>query len=149
MKKIRIPRAFSLLLTLGLLAAYSSQSQSTSASDEKVKQETKGAVEASKDYAAQKKAEYQKKVESQLDEFTRGIDELKMKAEKSGAKAKAELNKEIAALEQQKEVVSKKLSELKSSSAEAWEDLKARTDSAMTELKKSYDRAVSRFKERR
>src|SRR5213075_1007699 len=100
--------------------------------------------EASKDYAAQKKAEYQKKVESQLDEFTRGIDELKMKAENSGAKAKAELNKEISALEQQKEVVSKKLSELKSSSAEAWEDLKARTDSAMTELKKSYDRAVSR-----
>ena len=141
-------RALAVLLTLGLLAEFSSQSQRASASNEKVKKETKDAVEASKD-SAQKKAEYQKRVESQLDEFVRGINELKMKAEKSGAKAKAELDKEIAAVEQQKEVVSKKLSELKSSSAEAWDDFKSRMDSALNELKKSYDRAVSRFKERR
>ena len=150
MKKIRliIPRALSLLLILGLLAVCSGQSQRASTSDEKATKETKDSAEASKDYAARKKAEYQKKIESQLDEFSRGIDELKMKAEQSGAKAKAELNKEIAALEQQKEVVSKKLSELQSSGAEAWEYFKSRVDSAMKELKKSYDRTVSRFKER-
>jgi arginine utilization protein RocB len=137
-----------LLLSLIAAAACGTRSGKGSTSEDELKRETKEAVEAAKRYAAQKKEEYQREMQSELDALSKEIDELKVEAKKSRAKARVELEKQIGELEKNKEVASHKLSELRSRSAEAWEDMKARLDSAMAKLKKSYEETAARFKKK-
>jgi hypothetical protein len=137
-----------LLFSLIIGIACSTEREKDSASGQKVKQETKEALDAARKYAAQKKEQYQREMEAELDSLSRDIQELKAKAEKAGAKTRVEVTKQIAELEKQKEVVSRKLRELQAHSAEAWEGMKAGIDSAIAELKKSYERTASRFKKK-
>ena len=66
--------------------------EKTEASVEKVKEETKEALEAAKAYTLQQKQEYREKIEAKLDEFDIIITQLKSRAEKATDEAKAKLN---------------------------------------------------------
>ena len=139
---------YGLLLALIFGIACTTKRDKNSASEQKVKDETREALDAARAYAAQKKEEYQRQMEVELDSLSREIEQLKAKAEKAGAKTRAEVKEQIAELEKQKEVVNQKLRELRSHGVEAWEGLKAEIDSAIAELKKLYERIASRFKKK-
>ena len=64
-------------------------------SAEDVKQETKEALDAAKEYALQQKEEYQKKMETKLEELDNRIDKVKAEAKESTEEAKAGLEKRI------------------------------------------------------
>jgi hypothetical protein len=62
------------------------------------------------------------------------------------ADAQTEVNQKIAALEAQKDSLTKKAEELKATSADAWKDMSAGIGRALDELEASYQEAVASFK---
>jgi len=70
---------------------------------------------------------------------------LKTKAKELSDDAKREFNKEMKEFQKKQEVADKKLKDLKSASAKAWEKIKAEMESAIDELDKQYNKMVSRF----
>lgn len=91
------------------------------------------------------KEAYEKKLQSQLDEWSADIDKLKAKVDSAGADAKLEYYKQIEELRSMKDEAGKKLDELKEAGEGAWEDLKAGMDSAWDSLSSSIKSATSRF----
>jgi len=92
------------------------------------------------------KEDYQEKLEAQLKEWSRKIDQLKNAAEKLAADAQVTYHRQIDALRGKQEAAQKKLQELKESGEGAWESLKAGIDRAWDELKQGVEGALSRFK---
>lgn len=92
------------------------------------------------------KEAYEKKLQSQLDEWNAEIDKLKAKADRAEADAQLEYYKEIEDLRSMQQAANSKLVELKSSSDDAWEDIKAGADSAWDSLGRAIKSAASRFK---
>ena len=93
-----------------------------------------------------KKEDYEKKLQSQLDEWKEDIDKLKAKAEKAGSEAQAEYRKQLQALKKKQDEAKEKLSELQHHSSDAWEDLKVGIDMAWEDLKEAIKSANARFK---
>jgi len=92
------------------------------------------------------KEDYQAKLEAQLKEWSRKIDQLKSAAEKVAADARVTYHQQIDALRGKQEAAQKKLQELRESGEGAWESLKAGIDRAWDELKQGVEGALSRFK---
>ena len=92
------------------------------------------------------KEDYQEKLEAQLKEWSRKIDQLKSAAEKLAADAQVTYHQQIDALRGKQEAAQKKLHELKETSEGAWEFLKAGIDRAWDELKQGVEGAFSRLK---
>lgn len=89
---------------------------------------------------------YEKKLQSQLDEWRADIDKLKAKADAAEADTQLEYYKQIEELRSMQDTASEKLVELKDASDDAWEDLKAGLDRAWHSLSVSVKSASSRFK---
>ena len=92
------------------------------------------------------KEDYQEKLEAQLKEWSRKIDQLKSAAEKLAADAQVTYHRQIDALRGKQEAAQKKLQELKATGEGAWEFLKVGIDRAWDELKQGVEGALSRFK---
>ena len=118
----------------------------TQVSSEDVKRETGEALETTKTYLAQQKEKYQKDAESTLNDLNDKIKGLQSKAEQAGTDTKAKYNEIIEGLRKKQEEAQNKLNDLKSKSADAWEDVKSGMDAALENLKNSYNDAVSHFK---
>lgn len=91
------------------------------------------------------KEAYEKKLQSQLDEWAADIDKLKAKADSAEGDAQLEYYKEIEELRSMQAAANKKLGELKDAGDDAWEDLKAGMDNAWNSLSSSIKSAASRF----
>ncbi|MCX5891562.1 MAG: hypothetical protein NTW80_01050 [Deltaproteobacteria bacterium] len=89
--------------------------------------------------------EYQEKMEAQFKELTAKLEELKGKATKAGADAKAEMTKQIEALKPKLEAAQQKIHELKAASGPAWEKLKEGSEKAMADLKQTWESVKSKF----
>ncbi|MEQ8802255.1 sll1863 family stress response protein [Haliea sp.] len=92
------------------------------------------------------KEAYEKKLQSQLDEWRADIDKLKAKADSAEADVQLDYYKQIEELRSMQDAASEKLVELKDASDDAWEDLKAGLDNAWHSLSISVKSASSRFK---
>ena len=92
------------------------------------------------------KEEYQKKLQSQLDEWGLEIDRLKAVAGKAKAGLQGEYYKEVEDLRCKQLDAQKKLHELKDASGDAWEDLKGGIEGAWDSLSTGVKKAASRFK---
>jgi peptidoglycan hydrolase CwlO-like protein len=103
-----------------------------------------GALEVITDAALQEKEAYQKRVESELNEFDARIDDLKAKAERLGPEARAALDKDIDELRTKREGAQKMLLDLKSARGKAWDEAKSKLDAAIDDLKRTYSRARRR-----
>lgn len=134
-----------IVLSLALLEFGQNESVKRSASDGDVRRETAEALQAARAYTVHRKQEYQQKVEARLDELAKGIAALQTKAERAGARGKAELNAMIGELQLKKEAARRHFEELKASSAEAWVDLRVAMETAMKDLERGYERARGRF----
>ena len=88
---------------------------------------------------------FREQTEARLAEYEKEIDQLQAKAEKFEGDAKAKAEQQLTALRQKRDVVSEKLKELSSSSANAWEQIKSGIDAAMEDLGKAYKKAATEF----
>ena len=92
------------------------------------------------------KNDYQKKIEAQLHQWEAEINLLKAKAQNTEADAKINYQKNLEELKLKKGVAIKRLQEIKTSGAEAFEDLKEGAYKASAELKHGIDSALSHLK---
>jgi len=92
-----------------------------------------------------KKAEYEKKLQTQLEEFSAEIDRLKERADKAEAEAEPWHQKQIEVLQEKHRLAKKKLGELKESSDDAWEDLMVGIASAWDSVAIALKSAQKRF----
>ncbi len=88
---------------------------------------------------------YLKKAESEVQEWTAKLKSLQERSEKSGAKARQELDQHMKAVEDDLTVARKKLDELSGSSGSAWKSLRNGLDRALADIHREYRKATSFF----
>lgn len=91
------------------------------------------------------KQDYEKKLESQLDEWGAQIDKIKAESENVKADARVEYYEKIDDLRKMQITANRKLTELARASDGAWDDLKAGVESAWDSLGSAVKSATSRF----
>ncbi len=113
---------------------------------EKLKDQVRQTVKIGQEYAAQKRSEYQKLMESKINEWSARIGELEAAAKKAEAGTREQAEQKIQDLKTKKADLEAKLNELKQSSSGAWDQMKVGLENASDALKKAYDQALSNFK---
>lgn len=120
------------LLAVASLAVGCDKEKTTSQQIENVKTETKQAVEDMKDYTFAQKAEFVTKMQGQLAELNKNLDQLAVKIEKSSDAVKAEAKPKLQALRDQVAKLNQQLDDAKSATESTWDSVKATS-------KKAYD----------
>jgi hypothetical protein len=92
-----------------------------------------------------KRKAYIEKLRVKLYEWDAAIDRLSAKGGQTVAQAKVEYQKQLAALQAQREEVGKKIKELQEASDSAWQDLKVGADVAWQALGQAVKSAASRL----
>jgi len=100
---------------------------------------------AAKDYLAESKEEFVAAMERKLKQLDSMISELTQQSASYQNDTKAQAEKTLAALREQRSAVDAKLQQMKKASAEAWHEAKASFFSAMGELEKACESAKSKF----
>ena len=124
-----------LAITFLSVAAFTvgcNKDQVTSQQLDKVKTETKQAAQYMKDYTFAQKAEFVKKMQGQLDNLNRDLDQLAAKIESSSDAVKAEAKPKLQALRDQAAQLNKQLDEVKNATESTW-------DSVKNDFKKAYE----------
>jgi len=109
--------------------------ETTAQQFDKAKKETQEAAQETKDYAYAQKAEFVAKMQGQLDEINRDLDQLAAKTEKASDAAKAEAKPKLQALREQTAKLTKQLDEAKNATASTWDDIKASFKKGYGEVK--------------
>ncbi len=110
---------------------------------EEVKEKITDAAKTTGQFALQKKDEYQRLMEKDLAKLDEQIKTLRGKLAEMSGEAKTRAEQQIRKLETQRGEFSKKLDELKSSGADAWQHVKEGVDSSWEKLKSAYDDVAS------
>ena len=109
--------------------------EATAKQIDKVTKETKEAAQEMKDYAYAQKAEFVEKMQIQLSEIHKDLDQLSARIEKSSDAAKAEARPKFQALREQAAKLNKQLDEAKDATESTWDSVKAGTKKAYEGLK--------------
>ena len=109
---------------------------------EKVKTETKQAVQDMKDYTYAQKAEFVEKMRGQLTALNQDLDQLAAKIEKSSDAVKAEAKPKLQALRDQATQLNKQLDEAKNATESTWDSVKGG-------FKKAYEASKDGFQQAR
>ncbi len=134
-------------LILGLSFAGNGRADDQSkASASDLKKQAEQTLETAKKLTVQQKELYQKKAETELSELGDRISALKKKSETLRGEAVQELEAKFKDVKEKQKAAEKKLGELKSSTAQAWQDAKTGLDNAVGSLKRSYDNILKNFK---
>jgi len=115
--------------------------EATAQQFDKVKKETKEAAQDMKDYAYAQKAEFVAKMQGQLDEINRDLDQLAAKVEKASDTAKAEAKPKLQTLRDQAAKLNTQLDEAKNATESTWGDVKAGFKKGYSELKNGFQQA--------
>lgn len=149
---MKIESSITLLALSALLAGCSRSDQANSdiskeapVSAREVKEKTKDAAVAAGSYVAQNKDEFLAAADQKLKELDAKISELAKKSEAYTDDAKAQADKSLATLKDQRGAVSAQYDKLKQASADAWTGIKAGFTAAMDELEKGYEAAKAKF----
>ena len=130
-----------LLITLLSAAAFAvgcNKEPTTSQQIDKVQAEAKQTAQDMKDYTFAQKAEFVEKMQSQLAEINRDLEQLAAKIEKSSDAAKAEAKPKLQALRDQTAKLTKQLDEAKNATESTWDDVKAGFKKGYGELKDGF-----------
>ena len=100
-----------------------------------VGQNVAAATQDMKDYTFSEKDEFVRKMQLQLDDINRDLDQLSMKIEKSTAAAQTEDRPKLKALRDQVLVLNQQLETAKTANATAWEDIKSGIKKGYADLK--------------
>jgi predicted RNase H-like nuclease (RuvC/YqgF family) len=134
--------AFSMML---MLSCTSSEDAAESTTPEAVKKEVKEAAEAVATLTQQEMDSFVDQMESQLNTLETKADDLSSRAQTLQGEAKTAADKKIEILEEKREQARKRLKALKSSSAEAWEELKMGLQASMLRLNQALQEAAAAF----
>jgi len=104
-------------------------------------------VTAAKNYVVESKDEFVAAMDRKLQELDGRIRQLGQKSASYQDDAKAQAEQTLAALRDQRNLVSGKFEEMKKASAERWSEAKSSFFSAMGELEKACDNAKSKLGE--
>jgi len=116
-----------LLLTVLSVAAFTvscDKSQTTSQQLDQVQGKATEAAQDMKDYTFAQKAEFVEKMQSQLTELNRDLDQLAAKIEKSSDAVKAEAKPKLQALREQTAQLNKQLEDVKNATESTWDSVK-------------------------
>lgn len=86
----------------------------------------------------EQKENYQKKIESQLNEWRADIDRLKARARNATAETRLKYQESIDRLEQKMDEGKSKLKDIRESSGEAWESIREGADSIWDTMKATF-----------
>lgn len=89
---------------------------------------------------------FQRALAEQLKDWDAMLAEWRQRAAESKGKARSEVQKQLDAFAQQRELAEQKLFELRAHSGEAWQNLKEGVDRAWQEMRSTMDRIAARFK---
>lgn len=143
-------RSSSMLMLIGLLVALGCEQKSAErtpgkVTTEDVRRDAGQAAETATEYARQSKEEFQKKMDTQLQEMDAKIAKLREKGGDLKDQAKADWDKKMAELETKREAAHAKLAEVSQSSGEAWKDVQQGAQSAWDALDKAFRDASQEF----
>ncbi|MBI3357830.1 MAG: hypothetical protein HY038_13870, partial [Nitrospirae bacterium] len=102
-------------------------------------------IEATKQYTAQQKEDFQRKAHEELVAIQKQISALRGKATEASASTRAGLQKSLNELEKKRDAAKDKLDELRAATDAKWSEVKVGVNSALDELKNSYQKALSRL----
>ncbi len=88
----------------------------------------------------------QGEMEKKLQDWGAKLDEMKAKADQSGADTKAQLEGKIEALTVKRDAMQQQLADLKGSSDEAWHIMKTGLQAAWIDLSDAFEEASAKFK---
>lgn len=94
-----------------------------------------------KDYTFSEKADFVAKMQTQIDDINRELDQISMKIEKSNEAAQTEGRPKLKALRDQVMVLSQQLEKAKGADASGWEDIKSGVKKGYQELKEGFTSA--------
>jgi len=94
----------------------------------------------------ERRQQYEKKAESELNQFDRQVSRLKTDGARESAKTRLRVNQEIQELNEKSQVARLKLRGLEGSSQETWNNMKMGLDAAMKDLETSYRLTASQVK---
>ncbi len=139
------------IMGLGLLimpAAVAVGASNGPVTSDSVMRKAQEAVIATQDYTIQQKDGFQRKAQAELDEVQHHIVRLRGQVELASAEARVDLQKSIWELEKKKDLASRKLAALQSSTASSLEQVKSKAAAAKDDLRGSLNRALSHFPSR-
>jgi DNA repair exonuclease SbcCD ATPase subunit len=111
-------------LSIAAFAVGCNKEQTTSQQIEKVKTETKQAAQEMKDYTFAQKAEFVEKMQGQLAELNKDLDQLSAKIDSSSDTVKAEAKPKLQALRDQAAQLNKQLDEARNATESTWDSVK-------------------------
>lgn len=129
------------LLIMSLLAAAlamgckPSTTETTRQQLDKAQAATKDAAQQMQDYAFAQKTEFVAKMQTQLAELNRSLDELSATIKKSSDTVKAEATPKLAALREQATQLTKQLDKVTHATPSTWSSIKAESEKAYAALK--------------
>jgi ribosome-interacting GTPase 1 len=106
------------------------------------------AVTATKDYTIQQKEEFQRKIQTELEEVQVRITQLRGQVKHASGEARADIRKSIGELEKKKRLVNKNAEAIHSATVSSWEQVKLKIAAAMDDLRASLKRALSHLPSR-
>lgn len=130
-----------LLFSLGHSVVFAGQASLGPA----IAQNTQMVVNESSEAGEQKKEEFYRHLQSQLDEFDSRIEKLQSQGDVLREKARNEFLERLEQLQAQKNELLPKIEKATRSSEAAWEDIKGGLDRAVTDLKVALEQAASNF----
>jgi len=133
-----------LFLLLGFTAVQLGCDQQTSTSKQidKIEAKTASAAQDMKDYTYAQKAEFTEKMQTQLAELNRDLDQLSAKIDASSDAVKADAKPKLQALRDQTAQLNKQLDEVRNATESTW-------DSVKNSFKKAYESSEDGFNQAR
>ena len=108
---------------------------------DKVQEKTAEAAQDMKDYTFAQKAEFTAKMQSQLTEINKDLDQLAARIEKSSDGVKAEAKPKLQALRDQMVQLNKQLDAARNATESTWDGVKATSKKAFNDLKDGFQKA--------
>ncbi len=115
------------------------------ATAERMKQQAAEAGKTAQQGMIEAKNAFVEASQKQVDQLSTKFDALKAKADSEGADAQKQYAEMKTSFDKKMDALSKQMNQLKSASAETWQDSKAGITKAIDDLKAEYDKAASRF----
>lgn len=136
-------KSFLLLFLSIAFAVGCDKQQTTSQQIDKLKTETKAAAQElqEQDYTYAQKKEFTEKMQGQLAEITRELNQLEAKLDKTSDAIKAETKPKLRALRDQEAQLNKQLDEIKNATESNWDSAKVASKKAFNDLKDGFQSA--------
>ena len=131
-------KSFLYMMAAMVVLTFVACGESEESGTQSIKEEAGEAVEDSKDYAAETKAEFTNQLKEQLDSLEEDIAALQARAQELSGEAKDTFQAQLDKLQDERAAVQSKLDELQQSSQDAWEEMKEEADQAWRNLKQQY-----------